>query len=223
MDAPRSPTSSPDLGAIRERLATQRGPALWRSLEELAGSDEFLEFLEYEFPRQAAGIRQAGTGRRDFLKLMSASLALAGLGACTKQPEEHVVPYVKQPERIVLGQPLYFATAMTLRWLRLGVVVEQPGSSDEGRGQSRASRQPGRDRRRRAGLGARSLRPGPLEGGHQRRTDPHRQGLVDAPPRCAMAQRALRGAGLRILTGTVTSPTLGTRIQALLDAFPDAR
>src|SRR5262249_56695901 len=112
VDAPRSPTSPPDLAAIRKRLAGQHGQALWRSLEELAGSDEFVEFLEYEFPRQAAGIREAGTGRRDFLKLMTASLALAGMGACTRQPEERIVPYVKQPERIVFGQPLFFATAI---------------------------------------------------------------------------------------------------------------
>ena len=92
-------TSPPlDLAAVRRRLAEQRGPELWRSLDELAGSEEFLEFLEHEFPRQAAGIREAGTGRREFLKLMSASFALAGLSACTRQPEERIVPYVKQPE-----------------------------------------------------------------------------------------------------------------------------
>jgi molybdopterin-containing oxidoreductase family iron-sulfur binding subunit len=224
VDAPRSATSSPDLGAIRERLAAQRGPALWRSLEELAGSDEFLEFLEYEFPRQAAGIREAVTGRRDFLKLMSASLALAGLGACTKQPEEHVVPYVKQPERIVLGQPLYFATAMPLGGFGLGVVVE----SNQGR-PTKVEGNPAHP----ASLGATDVA---AQGSVLGLYDPDRskvvtsagqirtwQGLVDAFASVREAQRASRGAGLRILTGTVTSPTLGTRIQALLDAFPDAR
>jgi len=224
VDAPRSPTSSPDLGAIRERLAAQRGPALWRSLEELAGSDEFLEFLEYEFPRQAAGIREAGTGRRDFLKLMSASLALAGLGACTKQPEEHVVPYVKQPERIVFGELLYYASAMPLGGFGLGVVVE----SHQGR-PTKVEGNPAHP----ASLGAADVA---AQGSVLGLYDPDRskvvtsagqirtwQGLVDALASVREAQRASRGAGLRILTGTVTSPTLGTRIQALLDAFPDAR
>src|SRR5262249_57604400 len=60
---------------------------------------------------------------------MTASLARAGLGACTRQPEEHIVPYVKQPERIVFGQPLFFATAMPLGGFGVGVVAE----SHEGR------------------------------------------------------------------------------------------
>ena len=53
-----------------------------------------------------------GTSRRDFLKLMSASMALAGLSACVKQPLEPIVPYVRQPNEIVLGNPLFFASAM---------------------------------------------------------------------------------------------------------------
>src|SRR4029077_8369107 len=119
-------TSPPlDLAAVRRRIAGPRGPELWRSLDERAGSEEFLEFLEHEFPRQAAGIREAGgTGRREFLKLMSASFALAGLSACTRHPEERIVPYVKQPEEIVLGQPLHFATAMPLGGYGIGLIVE---------------------------------------------------------------------------------------------------
>ncbi len=221
---PMPPAPPIDLGLIRHRLASQHGPELWRSLEELAGSEEFLEFLEYEFPRQAAGIREAGTGRRDFLKLMSASLALAGLGACTKQPEERIVPYVKQPERIVLGQPLYFATAMPLGGFGVGLVVE----SHEGR-PTKAEGNPAHP----ASLGATDVA---AQGSVLGLYDPDRskvvtsagqirtwQGLADVLGPVREGQRASRGAGLRILTGTVTSPTLGARIQALLDAFPQAR
>ena len=43
---------------------------------------------------------------------MGASLALAGLTACTRQPTEHIVPYVRQPEELVPGRPLFYATAM---------------------------------------------------------------------------------------------------------------
>ena len=102
-----------DWSTIRTHLAGTSGRTFWRSLDELVETPEFLEFLHYEFPRQAAGI-VAGLDRRHFLKLMGASLALGGLGACTKQPEERIVPYVRQPEGRVLGEPLYFATAMPL-------------------------------------------------------------------------------------------------------------
>ena len=49
--------------------------------------------------------------RRGFMKLMGASMALAGLAGCTKQPDEPIYPYVKQPEDLILGRPNYFATA----------------------------------------------------------------------------------------------------------------
>ena len=52
-------------------------------------------------------------GRRNFLKLMGASLALAGLSACTRQPTEHIMPYIRQPEELIPGRPLFYATAMT--------------------------------------------------------------------------------------------------------------
>src|SRR5207249_6160430 len=94
----------------------------WRSVEELADNEEFRAFLEAEFPRQAAVLD--AVGRRQFLKLMGASLALAGLNACTRQPTEKVVPYVKAPEEIVPGEPLFFATAMSLGGIASGVLVE---------------------------------------------------------------------------------------------------
>jgi MoCo/4Fe-4S cofactor protein with predicted Tat translocation signal len=218
-------TSPPlDLAAVRRRLASQRGRELWRSLDELAGSAEFLEFLEQEFPRQAAGIRDAGTGRREFLKLMGASFALAGLGACTRQPEERIVPYVKQPEEIVLGQPLYFATAMPLGGFGLGLIVE----SHEGR-PTKVEGNPAHP----ASLGASDVA---AQGSILGLYDPDRSkvidsaglirtwnGLLDALGPVREAQRAKGGAGLRILTGTVTSPTLAAQITALLAAFPQAR
>ena len=73
--------------------------------------------MEEEFPRQAAGMAGAANewvdsvSRRGFLKVMGASFALAGLAGCTKQPDEPIFPYVKQPEDLVLGKPMYFATA----------------------------------------------------------------------------------------------------------------
>ena len=88
------------------------GRQYWRSLEERANEPEFREMLRREFPQLASEWNQA-FDRRKFLTLMGASMSLAGL-ACTRQPTEYIAPYVNQPETLVPGNPLYFATAMTL-------------------------------------------------------------------------------------------------------------
>src|SRR5260221_10907179 len=100
MTTPYMLTAPLDLAAIRTRLAESRGPQYWRSLEELANTKEFQEVLEQEFPRHAS-VWPDSLSRRGFLQLMGASLALAGLSACTKQPEEHIVPYTKPPESVL--------------------------------------------------------------------------------------------------------------------------
>ncbi|HTW60739.1 MAG TPA: TAT-variant-translocated molybdopterin oxidoreductase [Terracidiphilus sp.] len=87
-----------------------RGPRLWRSLDELADTPEFRAAVEREFPGAAQEWIDP-VSRRGFLKLMGASMALAGLAGCTKQPDEPIYPYVKAPEDLVLGKPMYFATA----------------------------------------------------------------------------------------------------------------
>src|SRR3569833_1762367 len=84
---------------------------LWRSLEEFDPAAANRELLAREFP-SAAMAQVDEVQRHTFLKLMGASLALAGLNGCTRQPIEQIVPYVRQPEEIVLGEALYFATAM---------------------------------------------------------------------------------------------------------------
>src|SRR6476646_1036494 len=100
-----------DFSAIRSRLAGSEGRLYWRSLGELADTAQFREYLHREFPEQASEWNDP-EGRRQFLKLMSASLALAGLSACTKQPTENIIPYVRQPEDLVPGRPLFFASAI---------------------------------------------------------------------------------------------------------------
>ena len=79
-----------DLAAIRERLAAG-GKQYWRGLEELADSEAFREMLQREFPRQASEWANPLT-RRQFLTLMGASLALAGLSGCSQAPPETIVP-----------------------------------------------------------------------------------------------------------------------------------
>src|SRR5216684_8820686 len=111
-----------DLSAIKSRLAGSEGRLYWRSLGELSDSEQFREYLHREFPGQASQWNDP-KGRREFLKLMSASLALAGVSACTRQPPERIVPYVRQPEELIPGRPLFYATAMTLGGVATGLLV----------------------------------------------------------------------------------------------------
>src|SRR6516162_11562915 len=106
------------------------GRRFWRSLEEYLDTPEFQEHLGREFPEQASEWTDPVTRRR-FLTLMGASLALAGLSGCSTQPapREKIMPYVRQPEELVPGKPLFFATAATLGGYATGVLIE----SHEGR------------------------------------------------------------------------------------------
>src|SRR5579862_656422 len=105
-----SDNSNLNLHSIQKALEKAKGPNYWRSLDELFSVDGFREFLHREFPRQA-GEWIDDEGRRNFLKIMGASLALAGLSACTKQPTEYIMPYVEAPETLSAGKPLFYATA----------------------------------------------------------------------------------------------------------------
>jgi len=99
------------------------GPEYWRSLEELAGSEEFQEMLHREFPKGASEWLD-DFSRRGFLKTMGASLALAGLTGCTRMPITEIVPYVRQPENVVPGRPMFYATAFTLGGYASPILVE---------------------------------------------------------------------------------------------------
>src|SRR6185295_11590748 len=100
----------------------------WRTLDERIDDPAFQRLLHNEFPSQVEAITDP-IQRRTFLKLMGASMALAGLTACTRQPPEKIIPYVRQPEDLVPGKPLFFATAMALGGIGTGLLVE----SHEGR------------------------------------------------------------------------------------------
>src|SRR5438045_2132187 len=105
------------------KLAYKHIDGYWRSLDELADTPEFRQFLFREFPAGASEWLD-GVSRRRFLKLMGASFALAGLTSCTRQPPEAIVPYIKQPENLTPGQPLFFASAMPFNGYGLGILVE---------------------------------------------------------------------------------------------------
>jgi molybdopterin-containing oxidoreductase family iron-sulfur binding subunit len=212
-----------DLAAIKSRLADSNGRFYWRSLGELADTPEFREYLHREFPEQASEWNDP-KGRRNFLKLMSASLALAGVGACTKQPPETLVPYVSQPEDIVAGRPLYFASAVPMAGTAMPVLVESHmgrPTKIEGNPEHPASRG-GTDVLTQASV--------------LNLYDPDRaktvsfRGEVQGWPRFVGAmQEALRnqkargGAGLHFLTAPITSPSLAALLGEVLRDYPAAK
>ncbi len=104
------------------------GKRYWRSLEEVAETPEFLEFLHREFPKGAAELLggRSGATRRGFLKLMGASLALAGvgsLGGCIHWPEQKILPYAHRPPNRTDGIPVSYATAFELGGVAQGLLV----------------------------------------------------------------------------------------------------
>jgi MoCo/4Fe-4S cofactor protein with predicted Tat translocation signal len=219
-----------DLETVRQRLRDQRGPEFWRSLDELAGTPEFQEMVHREFPRQAsewvvpAGSPLSDVSRRSFLQLSGASLALAGLTACSRQPLEKIVPYVEQPEQLVPGRPLYYATTLTQGGYGTGVLVE----SHEGR----PTKIEGNDKHP-ASLGATDMF---AQASILTLYDPERSQAVLHDGRAALAssflvaveallqaKQASGGQGLRLLTGAVTSPTLAAQMRELATRFPNAR
>jgi molybdopterin-containing oxidoreductase family iron-sulfur binding subunit len=212
-----------DLAALRARLAGTRGREYWRSLEELAESESFQQLLEREFPEQASEWTD-GVSRRRFLNLMAASLALAGLSSCVAPPTEKLVPYVRAPEEIIPGRPLFFATAMPLAASATGVLVE----SHMGR-PIKIEGNPNHP----ASLGATDTF---AQASILSLYDPDRSQVVSNAGRISTwssflnvvalemeREKATGGAGLRLLTESVTSPTLARQIQELLAQFPEAR
>ncbi|WP_180540146.1 TAT-variant-translocated molybdopterin oxidoreductase, partial [Nevskia soli] len=216
-------TAKLDLESIRKRLEGAKGRDYWRSLEEIAETDEFQDYLHREFPRQASEWTD-GDGRRDFLKLMGASLALAGLGACTKQPTEFIMPYVTQPENYYPGKPMFFASAATTGGYAQGVLVE----SNEGR-PTKIEGNPAHP----ASLGATDVATQASVLGLY---DPDRSQSINFLGEIrsygsfltvfkdvVAEQIGKQGSGIRILTETITSPTLGAQIKDLLTLYPGAK
>ncbi|HKF47417.1 MAG TPA: TAT-variant-translocated molybdopterin oxidoreductase, partial [Terracidiphilus sp.] len=98
------------LAQVRQELKGVKGKRYWRSIDELTGTPEFEQAVQREFPAAAQEWLDP-VSRRGFMKIMGASMALAGLAGCTKQPDEPIYPYIKQPEDLVLGNANYFASA----------------------------------------------------------------------------------------------------------------
>jgi molybdopterin-containing oxidoreductase family iron-sulfur binding subunit len=227
------PPAAGGLYSIQPRATgAEKSKKYWRSLDELAETPEFRELVAREFPHAAEEWNDPFE-RRTFLKLMGASLALAGLSGCAFQAPEKIVPYVTQPEEEVPGKALFFATASSLG----GIATPLLARSNEGR-------------------------PTKVEGNpdhpNSRNSDPQDRGssatdifsqasilgLYD-PDRSQTPlyrdeartwstfvgeirtaldeQRPKQGAGIRFLTETVTSPTLAAQLKGILTEFPQAK
>ena len=213
----------PDIDALRARLDGTRGRDYWRSLEALSGTPEFKEFLHREFPQNASEWLDP-VGRRGFLKLMSASLALAGVSACTRQPIEELVPYVRQPEEIVPGKPLFYATAMPMNGAGMALLVE----SHEGRPTKIEGNPDHPSSRGATDLFAQASILG-LYDPDRSQTLTHLgeirtfTAFVTQAKEILAAQRDKQGAGFRLVTETIASPTLAAQISELLQAYPAAK
>src|SRR6266699_4431939 len=212
-----------DLIQVRADIEKKNGPEFWRSLEELAGSSEFQEMMHREFPKGASEWLDA-VSRRGFLKLMGASMALAGMTACTKQPFEAIVPYVRQPEELVPGRPLFYATAFTLGGYATPLLVESH--------MYRPTKIEGNDKHP-ASVGGTDVY---AQASILDMYDPDRsQNIIhlgDISDWSALlgslqgplnAHKAVNGAGIRVLSRSFSSPTLADQMQQLLKRFPEAK
>jgi len=212
-----------DLASVRAEIGKTTGPEYWRSLEELAGSQEFQEALHREFPKGASEWLDT-VSRRGFLKVMGASLGLAGMTGCVRLPLEPIVPYVRQPENVIPGRPQYYATAVTLDGYASPILVESHlgrPTKIEGNDLHPAS-QGGTDIFTQAAL--LSLydpdRSQSVTSMGDQRSFPAFMSAIRGP---LAAQKALQGAGIRILTTTTTSPTLADQLRNFLKTYPQAK
>jgi MoCo/4Fe-4S cofactor protein with predicted Tat translocation signal len=212
-----------DFATVKEQIEDTTGPEYWRSLEELAGSDEFQEMMHREFPKGASEWLD-DFSRRGFLKTMGASLALAGLTGCTRMPMTEIVPYVKQPENVIPGRPMFYATAFTLGGYAAPILVESHmfrPTKIEGNPEHPAS------------LGGTDVY---AQASILDLYDPDRAqnvtylgdirswtAFMEALRGPMAAQKSMAGSGVRILTQTVSSPTLAAQIRGYLDANPQAK
>lgn len=210
-----------DMAAIRAKLGGSSGSAYWKGLEELADTDEFQAWLEDEFPHRRS---LPDVDRRSVLKLMGASLALAGLAGCRTLPQEKVIPFVRNPEDRAPGTALYYATAFPFAGYAFPVVVE----SHEGR-PTKLDGNPDHP-------ASRGVSDSFTQATILNMYDPDRagdvtnKGLINTwDSYFAMSRKMLEGmkanggAGFHLLTGVITSPSTFAQIQRFLKAFPNAQ
>ncbi|MBC8101499.1 MAG: TAT-variant-translocated molybdopterin oxidoreductase, partial [Cytophagales bacterium] len=209
------------LAQVQAQLAGAKGRLFWKAFEQVAETPAFKEMVEDEFPNRASLLQ---VDRRQFLTLGGAALAMAGVTGCRVLPQTKAVPYVRAPEELIPGKALVYASALTRGGYATGVLVE----SHEGR-PTKIEGNP----RHPASLGATDVFE---QAEILTMYDPDRsqtvtlRGEVSAWDNFVGVLRdALRvadrngGAGLHLLTDTVTSPLLAAQLAQLLKRYPNAR
>jgi MoCo/4Fe-4S cofactor protein with predicted Tat translocation signal len=219
-----SQDSKTNFALLRDRILAKSGKDYWRSVEEFVDAPEFEEFVKREYPDHAETWDDS-LSRRNFIKVMGASLALAGLSGCVIQPPEKIVPYVSQPDGMLPGLPLFFATSYSIGGVAMGLLAkaydgrpvkiegnpEHPGSRGATDVRAQASLLDMYDPDR-----AKQI----LYRGVESRT----WQAFQAELRSAVDQnRVDGGAGVRILTETVTSPTLINQFKQLQAELPNSK
>ena len=219
--APPESSEPMTLEQVRKALKASKGKKYWRSLDELANTPEFQAAVEREFP-SAAQEWVDPVSRRGFLKLMGASMALAGLAGCTKQPDEPIYPYIKAPEDLVLGKPMYFATAHPFATGAVPLLVK----SDEFRpikidgNPEHAYNRGGSDP---FSQGTLLDLYDPDRSKHVRYKDDNREWAEFAEAFRDKVVSTKDGTGIYFLSATITSPTLARQWQEAQKAWPKAK
>ncbi|MGB9417070.1 MAG: TAT-variant-translocated molybdopterin oxidoreductase [Acidobacteriaceae bacterium] len=193
----------------------------WSGLDQAAGEPGFDRRVEQEFPAHA-GEWVDPVSRRGFMKLMGASMAMAGLAGCTKQPDEPIYPYVKAPEDLILGKPNYFATAFPFSTGALPLLVKSDAY--------RPIKVDGNPEHPMSLGGSDPLSQGSLLGLYDPDRSPHVLYHLESSS-FANFQKALvhdlanmpGGQGLYILSTTITSPTLAGQWKDAQKRFPQAK
>jgi molybdopterin-containing oxidoreductase family iron-sulfur binding subunit len=205
-------------GAPAVASAPASGPEYWRSLDQLADTPEFRQWVEREFPDDAAAVLD-GNSRRTMLKIMAASFGLAGLAACSR-PEYRLAPQARGREDYIPGAPYNYTSAFALGGHASGVVVQ----TYEGR-PTKIEGNPDHP----TSLGAATaLAQASVLGVY----DPDRSKLVldgGKESNWEKFEAAIKslslgdGSGLRFLSGTVVSPTLESQRADALKKWPKAK
>jgi len=221
-DAPAAQSQKPmTLDQVRYQLKGKKGKRFWRSLDELADTPEFRAAVEREFP-SAAPEWIDPVSRRGFLKLMGASMALAGLAGCTKQPEETIYPYVKAPDGLTLGEPMYFATAHPFLTGAVPLLVKSS--------EFRPIKVDGNPEHPYTRGGSDPLSQGTLldmydpdRSQHVKYRGENREWGEFVEAFRARVAQSKDGTGIYFLSTTITSPTLARQWKAVQAAYPKAK
>ncbi len=199
-------------------------PTQWRSLDELAMSPEFQAGLEREFPEGASEATELD--RRQFLQVMGASFALAGLTGCdvVRRPKHEILPYNNAPEHLIPGKPQFYATTVTVGEEVMGVLVESHQGRPtkiEGNPQHPSS-QGATGKLQQASildLYSPNRSQKVLKNGASSTWDAFWGGMAPVID----GFRANGGEGLRILSGYIVSPSFAAIKQHILREFPKAK